>query len=396
MLTRRIALKRLAPVEVEPSASHQHELNADRLRSELGFPEGTTSGRLSIRYYDSEGADLDDGTFTVYDARERHVSRREYRLYYSSTLMSERARPGDLLLLFRDGPVEVLHCAVARKDSPAEAALLRAFRSGLKSDPRTFQFVEPPSTGDVLQLALELVQPQSDTSTSDDWINSARAMTVMPRGDDLARMAVDRAREHYSPATDPDLFIVTALDLESQLYFHLEGRLANERLRALTAEGKLDFASASELVLGYLQSRKSRRGRSLENHLRTVLIESAIPFQFHGRTEGKETPDFIIPSQQAYDDPGYPADRLRIVACKTTARDRWRQILNEAARVERKYLLTVDSDLTDESVEAMDKADLQIYMPAGLIESRYSGRAARPHLRSIRQLVEDLLVAVAG
>ena len=44
----RFAVKRLASVEINPAASHQHEFNAGALRSELGFPEARTQGALSL------------------------------------------------------------------------------------------------------------------------------------------------------------------------------------------------------------------------------------------------------------------------------------------------------------------------------------------------------------
>jgi hypothetical protein len=39
-----------------------------------------------------------------------------------------------------------------------------------------------------------------------------------------------------------------------------------------------------------------------------------------------------------------------MVACKSTARERWAQVLKEADRVAEKYLLTMDEDLTDDQI----------------------------------------------
>lgn len=49
--------------------------------------------------------------------------------------------------------------------------------------------------------------------------------------------------------------------------------------------------------------------------------------------EGGKRPDFLFPTQVAYEDPAFPANRLRMLAAKTTCKDRWRQVLNEANRI---------------------------------------------------------------
>ena len=46
----RLAAKMLAAVEVSAARSHQHELNAGRLRLALGLPAERTSGELTLRF----------------------------------------------------------------------------------------------------------------------------------------------------------------------------------------------------------------------------------------------------------------------------------------------------------------------------------------------------------
>ncbi len=51
-------------------------------------------------------------------------------------------------------------------------------------------------------------------------------------------------------------------------------------------------------------------------------------------------PDFLFPSAGAYHDTEFPVENLRMLAVKTTCKDRWRQILNEADKIHQVHLFT--------------------------------------------------------
>ncbi|MCU2864148.1 type II restriction endonuclease, partial [Enterobacter hormaechei subsp. xiangfangensis] len=77
--------------------------------------------------------------------------------------------------------------------------------------------------------------------------------------------------------------------------------------------------------------RKSRAGKSLELHLEHLFIEHGLRhFATQAITEGNKKPDFLFPSAGAYHDTEFPVENLRMLAVKTTCKDRWRQLLNEA------------------------------------------------------------------
>ncbi|MDR0736535.1 MAG: type II restriction endonuclease, partial [Zoogloeaceae bacterium] len=91
-----------------------------------------------------------------------------------------------------------------------------------------------------------------------------------------------------------------------------------------------------------LQRRKSRSGRSLELHALEIFIEENLcegrDFSYQAESEQNKRPDFIFPSEKAYKDMSFPEECLRMLAVKTTCRDRWRQVINEAERIKRKHL----------------------------------------------------------
>ena len=154
-----------------------------------------------------------------------------------------------------------------------------------------------------------------------------------------------RAAQSAHGQLGPDEALYHGMEAESDIYFEIEHQIQSRKLARLQ-DGGADLTEVTTFVLSMLQSRKSRRGQSLQNHFGALLDREGIPYSAQCRTEPGETPDFIVPSCTAYHDPHYAAERLRLVACKTTSRERWRQILSEGDRVANKYLLTVDPGLT--------------------------------------------------
>src|SRR5688500_10311502 len=112
-----LAAKTLSRVEVDPTTSHQHEFHAGTLRRLLHLPSERIRGRLLILFYLVDDAEplLDDGSFTMYDARENIEGRSEWHLYYTTSAIAEHAQEGDLLLIFRSGStVNELRAVIAR------------------------------------------------------------------------------------------------------------------------------------------------------------------------------------------------------------------------------------------------------------------------------------------
>ena len=72
-------------------------------------------------------------------------------------------------------------------------------------------------------------------------------------------------------------------------------------------------------------------------------------------TEGNKKPDFMFPSEEAYHDMTFAVEKLCTLAAKTTCKDRWRQILNEADRLrdENKYLCTMQQGISAAQMDEM-------------------------------------------
>lgn len=62
-------------------------------------------------------------------------------------------------------------------------------------------------------------------------------------------------------------------------------------------------------------------------------------------------PDFIFPDGVSYHNFEFQADKLTMLGAKTTCKDRWRQVLNEADRIRDKHLFYITKGSFCQSVE---------------------------------------------
>lgn len=156
-------------------------------------------------------------------------------------------------------------------------------------------------------------------------------------------------------------------DCEFELFRSLEQHLELPAVRA-------GFQSIDEFVARaqtILQRRKARSGRSLELHVRQVFLEEGMrehsDFAAQPSIENGKRPDFLFPSVAAYNNPAWPAEKLCLLAIKTTCKDRWRQVLNEADRIPRKHLLTLQEGVSEAQFREMEEAKVQLVVPSGLV-----------------------------
>jgi hypothetical protein len=200
----------------------------------------------------------------------------------------------------------------------------------------------------------------------------------------VSEIARDLTR--LGPIADADETFVGWAEAEEDLYYLAEEDRFGPLLLGRQFASVADFLKAAMQVS---QSRRVRAGLSLEHHFRALLDMRGIPCAKRGaQTEPGSRPDVLLPSKDAYDDPAFPTSRLRIVAIKRTCKDRWRQVLKEANRVDAKYLLTMDPKITASQAKAMDDEQIQIVIPRPISE-RYSP-PLRPSLLSLEECLTDL------
>jgi hypothetical protein len=390
--TDRFAFKRLSAVEVDPKRSHQHEFHAGFIRKALGFPEGRTSGRLSVALFnDDEEPLLEAGSYTLTDVRAGKPRAAEYHMYYRSSVIDDAAEPGDLLVISRQREGTDIRAVIARAGSRAETEILNAILARDLPVLERFQAVDPPapSAERAKQLFATFV-PSEPASGFDGYplVQEAFRTGNLPDTRAMAEAGRKMAGAHDA-SSDPDGFIDAALHAETKLYNHIAENIGRAGLGELI-QRRAPFSDFQALFMSMNQSAKSRRGLSLQYHFASVLEASGIVFSPQCETERGETADFITPGCDHYHNPGFPAERLRMVACKSTARDRWRQVLNEASRISEKYFLTLDPNLSPSLIAKIDAANLRLFLPQPIIDAHYP---AEPRLRSLTGLLSALASA---
>lgn len=126
------------------------------------------------------------------------------------------------------------------------------------------------------------------------------------------------------------------------------------------------FPNCQELVKFsniILNRRKSRAGKSLEHHLATIFTAAKLEYEEQAVTEDNKKPDFLFPNGKAYHNLLFPADKLVFLGAKTTCKDRWRQVLNEANRIQTKYLFTLQQGISKNQLREMKHEHLKLVVP---------------------------------
>ena len=167
---------------------------------------------------------------------------------------------------------------------------------------------------------------------------------------------------HKKKKLVPDTDLLKWVDTEYMIFRMLERYIYRDKLTQpfLDIEPLLEFANTA------LNRRKSRAGKSLEHHVNFIFRSFQLPFENPGKTEANKKPDFLFPSNEAYKDIGYPNDKLLMLGVKTTCKDRWRQVLNEANRIESKYLLTLQQGISKNQMDEMQDERLTLVVPKSL------------------------------
>lgn len=173
-----------------------------------------------------------------------------------------------------------------------------------------------------------------------------------------ARKCVARAYQSAA-AVGYDDQLLRWVDAEYQLFSGLEEKL----YRPIYAQA---FNCCQDLVVfsnSILNRRKSRAGKSLEHHLAAIFTDAKIKFEEQVVTEVNKRPDFIFPDGVSYHNILFPADKLTMLGAKTTCKDRWRQVLNEADRIDEKHLFTLQPGISKNQLAEMKAERLTLVVP---------------------------------
>jgi len=186
----------------------------------------------------------------------------------------------------------------------------------------------------------------------------------LPTGEELITKCIELRPAFRN--LGPDDRLLKRRDCEFEMFLSLERTLVLPKIRS-------GFRTVDEFISlanSVGNSRKSRSGKSLELHALHIFREEGLNnFTHNPITEGKKRPDFIFPSIDAYHDKKYDLDKLAMLGVKTTCKDRWRQIINEADRIPIKHLLTLQQGVSEPQFQEMKAHGIVLVVPRKLHNS---------------------------
>lgn len=163
----------------------------------------------------------------------------------------------------------------------------------------------------------------------------------------------------------PDEILLSWVDTEYRLFKCMEEKVYADAVNR--PFGSIDaFVQMANEVLN---RRKSRAGKSLEHHLADIFAINKLVFEEQAVTEDNKKPDFLFPNGKCYHNLLFPADNLIVLGAKTTCKDRWRQVLTEADRVNIKFLFTLQQGISKNQLKEMHDSHLKLVVPHKYITS---------------------------
>lgn len=237
-----------------------------------------------------------------------------------------------------------------------------------------------PPDGGLLSLLSDAVRTDCRLAKGDlppEWL------IKFPSGAEIIQKVLDlRPDEHLGV----DKRLLRRRDCEFELFESLEEAVELPRAQAGFAT-IADFLAAAQTVL---QRRKARSGKSLELHMREILLEEQFEEgrSFSYQPSAGNNPDFLFPSEAAYINKDIPRNKIRMLAVKTTFRDRWRQVTEECADLPMRHLLTLQEGVSEAQFKLIFDAGIRLVVPTARQE-KYA-RTIRPHLLSVEGFMAEV------
>lgn len=368
----RVSAKRLSAVEADVARSNQHEFNGvNSLKPILGEAPFQRRPTKFIWLGGEDEVVRSDSWLTWYDAREKHPTRSEWRLYFPSNEVMQLAAEGATLFVLLP-PDNQLTCVLCEDDTIAHQ-LLWLFKIDtadlLGFEPKGLGGINDRNLGFSESWILEALGFELESSEDIDLILD-RFGDAFPTTRHFSDFARELEGEFKPGEHSPDEKLIAFLTREESLFRTFERHLIEERLTTgFLVQDQVDVDGFISFSLSVQNRRKSRAGYSLENHMQAIFEASGIPFQRGAQTENRKKPDFLFPGQAEYHNPDYPESMLLMLGAKSTCKDRWRQVLSEAARISVKHLLTVEPSISKNQTDEMRASNLQLVVPRAIQET---------------------------
>lgn len=276
---------------------------------------------------------------------------------------------GDLLLIAKTKAEDGLLVILCQADTTIAQQLLWLFGLDLVGTRASARVLTPDESirlgfaaRVVLDtLGIDLAEPEPDALE----VLIDRYGLGFPPTAEFSQFARDTA-EGADPADDPDQALVDWMDHEEALFRHI---MADRLEKGFVDSSGADVDGFLKFSLGVQNRRKSRAGWAFGHHIETVLHAHAIRHRREATTEKRNGLDFLFPGEAEYHDARFNTALLTMLGAKTSCKDRWRQILAEAHRIEEKHLLTLQPGISETQTAEMQAEKLQLVVPRPIFGS---------------------------
>ena len=225
----------------------------------------------------------------------------------------------------------------------------------------------PDETNQLIDVSGIVMPDDKITQLLQEFVNR---FSNFPETKTMAVGARDCFNQAYNIAdtdliSSPDEILLNWVDTEYSLFRLMEEKVYAEKMTKPFGSIGAFMQMANEV----LNRRKSRAGKSLEHHLADIFTHNKLVFEEQTVTEDNKKPDFLFPNSECYHNLQFPADDLIVLGAKTTCKDRWRQVLTEANRVDVKFLFTLQQGISKNQLREMQDSQLKLVVPRKYIDS---------------------------
>lgn len=398
--SRRLLIKKLSRNDCswadDPENGHQNGPYIPReIHEGKFFPPIENINHEKPHIFEARFKTIWPATGEIKTSRLAHYSNKGRELQFTRVAKSEFANltPASLMLggLIQE-PVDNIHFWFMTIDSASEELeLLEAmfdlgadFHYGL-FDPKDALKIQKDETD-------QLIDELSRALNTGALAAFIASVSKMPAPETLAeeaqRIFLQKNRlgglSPYEIENPGDAIMSISRDIEYSLYKRAERRYRAAEVIRIITHGGADIVSSvvhgfPDLDAAFLsasQHRKSRAGRSFEQHIARLLRDGQITFEEQVVT-GRRRPDFVLPSLVVLKDEQRKFEEALILSAKTTLRERWKQVAMEKLNCAL-FLATVDDRVSSDAIDDMGSQGIHLVVPESLKKSKetyYQGKA---------------------
>jgi hypothetical protein len=335
----------------------------------------------------------------------RHFSNKGSEMHFTRVPKEQFAglTPASLLIGGRlKSPHHDAHYWFAVIDSSSDEAEMIETIFDLKADFHygLFDPVVQQDQADELEELIEEIEEHLRSGTLPAFITS---VAKLPPPETLASCAQRCYLDQYGlDKLDPyeiqcpgDAIMRISRDIEYSLYKRAELRHRAAQVIKIVTAGANGIVSAivrgfPDLDAAFLsasQHRKSRAGRSFEQHIGRLLRDGKIKFDEQAVTGGRR-PDFVLPSVNVLANKNRSPDDALILSAKTTLRERWKQVALEKFNCNL-FLATVDDRVSSDAIDDMQRENICLVVPESLKNSDESSYASKGNVITFRDFFDN-------